>query len=129
MDSFWSILLWDYVWPGVIILLEILAIILPLLLAVAYLTLAERKVLAAIAALIHGFGGGASYRSEAEKLADETVARYAALGLPAYLAGVYGALSIVSGSDGKPRDVRIDYPRDILRQELDHARQNGTLGF
>jgi hypothetical protein len=37
----------------------------------------ERKVLAAIAALIHGFGGGASYRSEAEKLADETVARYA----------------------------------------------------
>jgi NADH-quinone oxidoreductase subunit H len=48
MDSFWSIFLWDYVVPGVIILLEILAIILPLLLAVAYLTLAERKVLAAM---------------------------------------------------------------------------------
>ena len=48
MDNFWSILLWDYVWPGVIILLEIIAIILPLLLAVAYLTLAERKVLAAM---------------------------------------------------------------------------------
>ena len=48
MDNVWSILLWDYVWPGVIILLEILAIILPLLLAVAYLTLAERKVLAAM---------------------------------------------------------------------------------
>ena len=48
MDNVWSILLWDYVWPGVIILLEIVAIILPLLLAVAYLTLAERKVLAAM---------------------------------------------------------------------------------
>src|SRR5262250_555012 len=48
MDSFWSILLWDYVVPGVIILVEIVAIIIPLLLAVAYLTLAERKVLAAM---------------------------------------------------------------------------------
>jgi len=48
MDSFWSVLLWDYVWPGFIILVEIVAIIIPLLLAVAYLTLAERKVLAAM---------------------------------------------------------------------------------
>jgi len=48
MDNFWSILLWDYVWPGFIILVEIVAIIIPLLLAVAYLTLAERKVLAAM---------------------------------------------------------------------------------
>jgi hypothetical protein len=36
----------------------------------------ERKVLAAVAALIHGFGGGLSYRAEAEKLADETVTLY-----------------------------------------------------
>ena len=36
----------------------------------------ERKVLAAVAALVYGFGGGPSYRAEADKLADETVARY-----------------------------------------------------
>jgi hypothetical protein len=38
----------------------------------------ERKVLAAVAALIHGFGGDASYRAEAERLADEAVERYQA---------------------------------------------------
>ena len=37
-----------YVYPGAIILAQIVAIILPLLLSVAYLTLAERKVLAAM---------------------------------------------------------------------------------
>jgi dipeptidyl-peptidase-3 len=63
------------------------------------------------------------------KLRDETVARFKALGLPAYLAGIYGTLSLVRGADGKPSDVRIDYHRDFLRQELDHARANGTLGF
>jgi hypothetical protein len=36
----------------------------------------EAKVLAAIAALIHGFGGGPEYRTEAERLADEAVERY-----------------------------------------------------
>jgi NADH-quinone oxidoreductase subunit H len=41
--------LWtDYVLPGVIIVLEILAILVPLLVAVAYLTYAERKVIAAM---------------------------------------------------------------------------------
>src|SRR5258708_39178205 len=44
MADFWS----GYLWPAVIILLEIIAIVIPLLLAVAYLTLAERKVLAAM---------------------------------------------------------------------------------
>jgi hypothetical protein len=37
----------------------------------------ERKVLAAVAALIHGFGGDRSYWAEAERQADEAVARYA----------------------------------------------------
>jgi hypothetical protein len=37
----------------------------------------ERKVLAAVAALVYGFGGDRSNRAEAEKLADEAVARYA----------------------------------------------------
>jgi len=42
MDNFAS----EYLWPTVIILAEIVAVVLVLLLAVAYLTLAERKVLA-----------------------------------------------------------------------------------
>jgi len=43
MAEFWS----GFLLPAIIIVLEILAIIVPLLVAVAYLTLAERKVLAA----------------------------------------------------------------------------------
>src|SRR5689334_25439382 len=41
-------LFWGYVWPTIIIAIECLVIIVPLLLAVAYLTYAERKVLAAM---------------------------------------------------------------------------------
>ena len=44
MVDFWS----SYAWPTVIILIQIVAIVLPLLLAVAYLTYAERKVIAAM---------------------------------------------------------------------------------
>ena len=41
--------LWDgYAWPGIIIVAQILAIVVPLLLSVAYLTYAERKVIAAM---------------------------------------------------------------------------------
>ncbi len=41
--------LWnDYLWPGTIIVAQIVAIIVPLLIAVAYLTYAERKVIAAM---------------------------------------------------------------------------------
>ena len=41
--------LWDgYAWPGIIMVAQILAIIVPLLLSVAYLTYAERKVIAAM---------------------------------------------------------------------------------
>ena len=44
----WSAL-WDgYAWPGIIMVAQILAIIVPLLLSVAYLTYAERKVIAAM---------------------------------------------------------------------------------
>ena len=42
MDNF----IWGYAWPTIIIVLECLAIVVPLLLAVAYYTYAERKVLA-----------------------------------------------------------------------------------
>ena len=44
MDSFW----YGYLWPGLIIVGQILLIILPIMGAVAYLTLAERKVIAAM---------------------------------------------------------------------------------
>src|SRR5882724_4992089 len=44
MVEFWT----GYAWPGIVIVLEILAIIVPLLLSVAYLTYAERKVIAAM---------------------------------------------------------------------------------
>ena len=44
MDSFWT----GYAWPTILIVLEIVAIVVPLLLMVAYLTYAERKVLAAM---------------------------------------------------------------------------------
>jgi NADH-quinone oxidoreductase subunit H len=42
--GFWS----GYAWPTVLVVLQIIAIILPLIIAVAYLTLAERKVMAAM---------------------------------------------------------------------------------
>jgi NADH-quinone oxidoreductase subunit H len=42
--GFWS----GYAWPAILIVLQIVAIILPLVTAVAYLTYAERKVLAAM---------------------------------------------------------------------------------
>src|SRR5229473_7416266 len=44
MVEFWT----GYAWPGIVIVLEILAIAVPLLVAVAYLTYAERKVIAAM---------------------------------------------------------------------------------
>jgi len=42
MSGFWSL----YVWPTAIIVAEVIAIVVPLLLAIAYFTYAERKVLA-----------------------------------------------------------------------------------
>ncbi|MGK9231335.1 NADH-quinone oxidoreductase subunit NuoH [Inquilinus limosus] len=42
--DFWS----GYAWPTVLVVLQIIAIVLPLIIAVAYLTYAERKVMAAM---------------------------------------------------------------------------------
>ena len=47
-DTFWTTLWTGYVFPGDTILVHILALVVPLLIAVAYLTLMERKVLAAM---------------------------------------------------------------------------------
>ena len=44
MTDFWS----GYAWPLVIIVAQIMAMVVPLLIAVAYLTYAERKVIAAM---------------------------------------------------------------------------------
>ncbi|MEE8502624.1 MAG: NADH-quinone oxidoreductase subunit H, partial [Kiloniellales bacterium] len=42
-------LLWEgYAWPGIIIVAQIVAILVPLLTAVAYLTYAERRVIGAM---------------------------------------------------------------------------------
>jgi NADH-quinone oxidoreductase subunit H len=44
MAEFWN----DFLWPLILILVKIMAFVLPLLMAVAYLTYAERKVIAAM---------------------------------------------------------------------------------
>ena len=44
MVEFW----WGYAWPTIFIVLQILVIVVPLLIAMAYLTYAERKVIAAM---------------------------------------------------------------------------------
>ena len=44
MSALWG----GYLWPGIIIVAQILAVVVPLLLAVAYLTYVERKVIGAI---------------------------------------------------------------------------------
>jgi dipeptidyl-peptidase-3 len=60
-------------------------------------------------------------------LRDEVVARFKSLGLPRYAAGIYADLTL-SGRSGK-EDVKISYPRDFLKQQVELARINGTLGF
>ena len=60
---------------------------------------------------------------------DDVVARYRKLDIPTYFTGIYGNLEPVRGRDGKITDVRISYPRDFLKQQLEMARVNGTLGF
>jgi dipeptidyl-peptidase-3 len=58
------------------------------------------------------------------KLRDEEIARFAALGLPRFAAGIYADLELQP--DG---DVAISYPRDFLKQQIAFAKANGTLGF
>jgi dipeptidyl-peptidase-3 len=62
------------------------------------------------------------------RLRDEVVARYQRLGLPTFSAGVYGQLMPV-GDAAHPTDATLTPSRDFLRQQLDFARENGTLGF
>jgi dipeptidyl-peptidase-3 len=60
---------------------------------------------------------------------DDVIARYQKLNLPIYLSGVYSHLEPVKDKAGKVAEIRISYPRDFLAQQLEWARENGTLGF
>ncbi len=62
-------------------------------------------------------------------LRDEVVARYKTLDIAPYSTGIYSDLAPVRDASGKIRDIRISYPRDFLKQQLEMARVNGTLGF
>jgi dipeptidyl-peptidase-3 len=50
---------------------------------------------------------------------DDVVGRYKKLDLPTYYAGIFGNLSPAG----------ISYPRDFLKQQIESAKLNGTLGF
>ncbi len=62
-------------------------------------------------------------------LRDEVVARYKTLDIAPYYTGIYADLAPARDASGKIRDIRISYPRDFLKQQLEFARANGTLGF
>jgi dipeptidyl-peptidase-3 len=60
---------------------------------------------------------------------DDVIARYQKLNLPIYLSGVYSHLEPVKDKAGKVTEIKISYPRDFIAQQLEWARENGTLGF
>ncbi len=60
---------------------------------------------------------------------DDVVARYARLQIPAFYAGVYAVLQPVRDRSGKVIDITVQYRHDFLRQALDFAASNGTLGL
>lgn len=55
------------------------------------------------------------------RLRDEAVARYRKLNLPTYWAGVNPDLVAERSASGEIRNVRIEYPRDFVRQRLSYA--------
>jgi dipeptidyl-peptidase-3 len=60
------------------------------------------------------------------KVRDQVVARYAALNLPTYWAGVYPELQPILDAKGNIMKVEITYPRDIVKQQIDWMRQNSN---
>jgi dipeptidyl-peptidase-3 len=62
-------------------------------------------------------------------LRDEVVARYRALDLAPYSTGIYPELQPVFDPAGKIVDVEIASTRDFLKQQVEFAKANGTLGF
>jgi dipeptidyl-peptidase-3 len=60
---------------------------------------------------------------------DDVVARYGRLQIPTYYAGVYPVLQPVRDKSGQITDIAVQYSHDFLRQTLDFAARNGTLGL
>jgi hypothetical protein len=57
---------------------------------------------------------------------DQIVARYAALNLPTYWAGVYPELQPTLDAKGNVTKVEMTYPRDIVKQQINWTRQNSN---
>ena len=62
-------------------------------------------------------------------LRDEVVVRYRKLDIAPYSTGIYADLIPEKDASGNIHDIKISYPRDFLKQQLEFARANGTLGF
>ncbi|HYG63150.1 MAG TPA: peptidase [Thermoanaerobaculia bacterium] len=60
---------------------------------------------------------------------DDVVARFKKLDIPTYYTGIYPDFAPKKDKSGKVTAVEVSYPRDFLRQQLEWARLNGTLGF
>jgi dipeptidyl-peptidase-3 len=54
---------------------------------------------------------------------DQVVLRYRGLDLPTFWCGINPDL--VPGDSGKPGDIRIVYPRDMVKQQLRYVSING----
>lgn len=55
------------------------------------------------------------------KVRDQVIARYKALNLPTYWAGINAELTAKANKLGKIEDVEISYPRDAMKQYLDYG--------
>jgi dipeptidyl-peptidase-3 len=60
------------------------------------------------------------------KVRDQVVARYAALNLPTYWAGVYPELQPTVDAKGNITKIEMTYPRDIVKQQINWMRQNSN---
>jgi dipeptidyl-peptidase-3 len=56
---------------------------------------------------------------------DQVIARFKKLNLPTFSVGIYPNLELHKGSDGKPDNVTISYPRDIMAQQLRWSKITG----
>ena len=56
------------------------------------------------------------------KVRDQVVARYKALNLPTYWAGINPKLTAQLGPDGRVKSVTMSYPRDAVAQYLEYGR-------
>jgi dipeptidyl-peptidase-3 len=56
---------------------------------------------------------------------DQVIARYKTLNLPTYWVGINPELSLHKGPNGKVDNVRMTYPRDIVKQQLHYSQIAG----